>query len=339
MGKADDPRKDSNLRRFAGNAFWMLVAKVGVKGASLVFVIILARALGTEQYGYFNFAVSFVSMFLILGGWGLELALIREVARDRDRLSLLFASGLALRTVLGLVGLLISALCIQFFVGQEGPVLALAIVGSALFLDELTSFLGAVFKAFERSALYALVMLANRALSTCLAAVALILGAGLTFVAVTYFLGSLGALAFAWGILYRKFPPIQLRDVRWSVMKTLWRHGTPLGIASFLTLVAFRIDMVMLQAISGPVAVAMYGVSYRFLESFLFVTWSFSTAILPRMARAQHRRETARVYQLTVALKFMWRTGAVRLRDLRSLDPLLPLPMKEESDLQQSSSK
>ncbi len=68
MGKADDPRKDSNLRRFAGNAFWMLVAKVGVKGASLVFVIILARALGTEQYGYFNFAVSFVSMFLILGG-------------------------------------------------------------------------------------------------------------------------------------------------------------------------------------------------------------------------------------------------------------------------------
>ena len=99
---------DPSLRRSAGNALWMLLAEVAGKGATLVFFVIVARALGPKEFGYFTFAISFVPLFLIFANWGLDSAFVREVARDRERVSELFASGLVLLSGLGAAGLLLS---------------------------------------------------------------------------------------------------------------------------------------------------------------------------------------------------------------------------------------
>ena len=93
------------MRRYAVNATSMLVAEVAGKLASFAFVVIVARSLGPREFGYFNFAISFVPLFLILGTLALDSILIREIARDRQRLSQLWASGLILRLSFGALGL------------------------------------------------------------------------------------------------------------------------------------------------------------------------------------------------------------------------------------------
>jgi len=67
----------------AGNTTWILAGELIGKAASFVFVVIVARGLGTTQYGYFTFATAFVPLFLAFGTWGIEMVLVREMSRNR----------------------------------------------------------------------------------------------------------------------------------------------------------------------------------------------------------------------------------------------------------------
>lgn len=279
----------------------MLVAQVAGKAASFVFVVIVARSLGVREFGYFSFAISFVPLFLVVGGFGLESTVIRELARDRERLSELFATGIALRSSLALAGLVLALAGGPIFLEGTRALLVLVIVGSALFLDELSGFLGTVFKAFETMRYHALVVLTNRILSTALALVAVAFDAGLLVVCATYLAGSAGSFVFGCVALRRNFPPIDLRRVRGPVARSLARTGIPLGLAGILNTAVFRIDTVLLQAIKGPVEVGLYGVAYRFFESLLFVAWSLGNVALPRMSR-QSDAGRVRTFELTVVI-------------------------------------
>jgi O-antigen/teichoic acid export membrane protein len=280
----------------------MLVSSGAGKVAGFVFVAVVARGLGATDYGYFNFAISFVPLFLMFGSWGIGIMVTSDVARDRGRLSEVFASGFVLRVGLGFVGLLLALAAAPLLVHGATAFLTVAIVGLALFLDEISGYLGNVFKAFEQMRYMSLVTLTNRVASTVLAVVAILLGQGLIVVAATYLLGSLGALAFATVTLRRRFPPIRMADRRVPVMRQLLGSGALLGAASILNMALFRIDTVLLQAFRGAAAVGLYGVAYRFIDSFLFVAWGVTNASLPRIARAATGAARARALEVTAAV-------------------------------------
>ena len=290
-----------SLRRSAGNALWMLLAELAGKGAGLVFFVIVARALGAREFGHFTFAISFIPLFLIFANWGLDSAFVREVATNRERVSELFASGLVLLTGLGVAGLALSFVAALFFVDHGAPYQAVVIVGFALFCDEVSSFIGTIFKGFERMEFFALAVFTNRLLSTVLSAVALLAGAGLAPICLAYLAGSVGGLLFGLAALRRYFPPVRLRSASSSTVKALFGIGLPLGFAGFLSTAVYRIDAVMLGVIKGPVPLAIYGVAYRFFESLLFVSWALANVALPRIALARDRSDTTRIVELASA--------------------------------------
>lgn len=293
---------ESGARRYAANAAWLLVAQVVAKAASFVFVVVVARSLGARDFGFFSFALAFVPLFLVFGRLGLETTVVRELARDRDRLSELFASGLALRVALGLGGLAIALAAGPLFLDGGRAWAVLALIGVALLLDELSGFVGTVFRAFERMRFHAWVVVVNRFLSTGLALVAVGLDAGLMAICAVYLVGSAGALAYAYGALRRNFPPIDWRRGRRSVALALVTTGLPIGVAGVLNTALFRVDTVLVQAIRGPVEVGLYNVAYRFFESLLFVAWALGNLTLPRVSRHGAGRAAARDVETAVAL-------------------------------------
>jgi len=301
--QADPTRSPkSSARRAVGNTLWLLIGDGVAKLAGFAFIVIVARGLGTIEYGYFNLAISVVPLFLVIGVWGLNDALFNELSRDRERLSELFSSGVLLRVALGVVTLIAAVLTAPLLLEDRDGIFAFALVAAALLFDELATFVGIVFKAFEQTRYRALTILVNRMLTTGLAIVALLAGAGIVGVAATYLLGSLGGLIFAGAAMRRRFPPIAWPHRSGETMRWLLARGTPLAIAGILNMAVFRIDTVMLQVMKGPVAVAMYGIAYRFLDSFLFVAWALGSVALPRMARAGRGPQTRETLQMAVAL-------------------------------------
>lgn len=298
---AGDDRSEPRRGRLACHAFWTLVGHVAGKGAGFAFVIIVARGLGAREYGQFNFALSFVSLFLLAGSYAIEPAVIRELARSRERLSEVFASGLLLRMALALAALALAVGLSPLFVAGGRDRAVVVLLGLALCLDELTTYVGSVYKAFERVALHGLAVVANRVLSAMLALATLAAGGDIIPVCLAYLTGSLGAAVFAWIGLRRYFPPIELRAVRRPVVRELLVDGVPMAMAGVFNAALFRIDMVLVVAIAGPVAGGFYGLAYRFFETFLFLAWSLADITLPRIARAGRGADSGRTFQLGVA--------------------------------------
>ena len=262
----------------------------------------VARGLGVREFGYFTFSIAFIQLFLIFGKGAIDGTLVSEMARERERLSDFFVNGLVLRVGVALVSLSVAFAVAPVFVKGPKAYVALVIIGSALLLDEVSSFLGVVFKAFERMQFLALAVLVNRVLSTALAALALASGGGLALICFTYFLGSLGALAAGAVFLVRRFPPIDFSLASGTAQRRLFRLGLPLGIAGGLNMAVFRIDTVMLQGIRGAFDVAMYGAAYRVFESTLFVAYALANVALPRMSRALRPADAMRTFERTGAL-------------------------------------
>lgn len=296
------PDAPVGARRFAANAFWMVAGQAVAKVAAFAFVLIVTRGLDSAAYGYFNFAASFVPLFLIVGTWGLDIAIIREVARRPARLSPLLASGLVIRVGLGSAATVV-ALVVGFgFVSSTTAFVTLALVGFALFLDEVTNLLGSVFKAFERMAFFAMSLVVNRIATTLLALLAVMQGGDIVVVSAMYLLGSATALLVAVVVLRKTFPPVRLGDADRATVRELLGHGAPLGIAAALNMALLRVDVVLLQAFEGARAVGLYGVAYRFLDSFLFVAYGLGVVAMPRIARSRWSKQSEDGFNAVLAL-------------------------------------
>lgn len=301
----DDPQDLDSVtlgRRFAGNAAWTLTAEVVGKIASFVFAVIVANGLGVRQYGFFVFAVSYVPLFLIFARWGLDITITREIARDRTKVSALFATGLRIRLALGIPSYLIAVAVAPLLLEDPTARIALAIIGFALFIDEIASFQGTVFRSFERMSYFALQHFVNRLLSTLLAALVLGLGGNLIAVAIVYALGSGAATAYGALMMRRYFPRISLRDYDSVQMRRLLREGVSLAFAGLLGVALFRVDSILLEILRSTTEVGLYGVAYRFLDSLLFVAFGLTGVALPVIARQGRGPSSARTFDLTIAL-------------------------------------
>lgn len=281
----DDNDRTTENRRFAKNTGWVFLGQIGAKLSGLVFFIVVARILGVREYGYFNFAVSFVPLFLVFGTLGVDSITVRELARDRHRVSEMFASAMVTRLLFGGAGLVAAVASGFFFADDATAFITLIFVGTALLIDEITSLYTSVFRAFERMSFNAIVKVSNRTVSTFLAVLVLIAGGGMSQVVMAYLLGSLAALVYAHYTLRKRFPPTRIRDARRRTIRTLLVEGRTLGIAGILNLALFRIDTVMVEVVKGATAVSFYGVAYRFFESSLFVAMALTTVALPRLAK------------------------------------------------------
>ena len=301
MSDGEATASNGRAPRLLANVGWMVVAEGVGKVASFFFVLVVARGLGLRSYGTFNFAMSFVPLFLLLASSGLNIAVVREVARDHGRLSAVMASAVVPRIALLAAAYAAALITAPFFVDRRTDVLVVAIVGLALLVDEMTGFLGAAFKALERMSAHATTLVVNRVLSTLLALVVLAGGGGLVAISVAYLAGSVGSLVAGVAVLRARFPRVSFADARRDLGRDLVRQGFVLGLASALNLAVFRIDAVLLQAISGAAAVGLYGVAYRFLDSTLFLAWSLSGASMPRIARLGAGREAGRLLGVTMA--------------------------------------
>jgi O-antigen/teichoic acid export membrane protein len=276
-----------------------MVGDAFAKVAGFVFVVLIARGLGTEEYGYLNFALSFVPLFLIVATWGLNDAMFRDVAHDRARLSPLFASGIRLRVGMGLVALGLAVGAAPLLVTTDTAFWTVVLIGLALLFDEISGFVSTVFKAFEAMRFRAIRIGLNRIATLVLAAAAVAAGGSLLAVSGAYLLGSVAALVFSLVALRRYFPPINLGDWRRAEAVGLLKRGAPLALASVASMAVFRIDAVLIQAIDGPRDVGMYGVAYRFLDSLLFVAWAFASLVVPRMGPDRSGAELTRVFSAT----------------------------------------
>ena len=248
----------------------------------------LTRALGPDAFGVIGYGLALYGYFSLAARPGLETLAIRELARDPGRVGALAADVTSLQVALALVAAAAYFATVALLDRPASERLALALVGAPLLAQPFT--LEWVYQGVERMGVLAARNVAASALQLA-GALAWVRGPedlawaaalqGAAFAVVT------AALLVAF---WRDFGPLRLRvDLRaWAA---LLRPALPIAAASFMILVYYNLDKLMLASFRDDAAVGLYDVAYRLVMVALVPAAILSQAFFPALSAALGDRQ------------------------------------------------
>lgn len=292
---------------------------------NLVIVISLARAFGAEVLGQYSISMAVGAVATLFVALGTQPLLIREIGRDpncsRDLLGVLMPVQLVLSAITWLAACLVCIILID----EAGAIPVIAAICAYQILVRLATTLLTPFQATEQMQAAISGQMLHRFLTLALALTAIWLGADAGTVTLAFVAGAAFLIAFAWVAGSRRFgrPRLQLD---WRRALGLFRRASPFLGLTALSVVYVRGGLIMLSALSGPVAVGLYAVVDRFMVAAGLAPGVFNSAVYPALSRIA-RDSTADARALAVRCLRLMMVGTIPLAAMISIfaHDILPL--------------
>ena len=298
------------VRRVAKNSLAPIVLNLFNRAIEMAFAALMARILGPVGNGRYATAVNIYLWFDIIANFGLDMYLMREVARQRERTWELFLTTSALRLLLFLAAFPLLGGFLAAWQSLEAPlaretVWATVLLYLGLLPGSLAYGLAALFRGHEKHEYPAAIQTVTTIIKVTLGVLVLVGGLGIVGLAgasiVTNFctLGILAVLAYR--LLGRA-------GVRPALQAPLWRamvaESWPLMLSLLLQALFPGVNVLLLQRLQGDAVVGWYDAARKWLDALNIIPSFFTIAIFPVMARlAVEDREALRTaYRLSVKL-------------------------------------
>jgi len=270
------------------NVFALGGAQLITWSITLLWTLIVPRHLGAAGWGLLVTGSSIGGLLIVLMGSGTGNYLVRQFVRDPLQAPSLLGTSMVTRATLLIPGAAVLALYLKIaaFSGQASLIIVIgaAVAVFALLQEPFDS----VFQAVERMEYLAAGDVADKVLQSTLAIGLVLLGFGVTPVAVS----ALCVAAFVFvlkGAWARKFYRPELRT---SLPKArrLARESLPYWTMSLFLTFYVWIDAAMLSVMAPARVVGWYGVPTRLFGTFQFAGNMLATLWLPRLIRAHEQR-------------------------------------------------
>ena len=254
------PPAEGGLQRvkIASNVVYLALGQVGTTTLAIVFSAALARRLGPSDFGLYFLVNSMVMFAYTIVQWGQPMLVVREVARDPQRVGELLGTGLVLRVVAAAV-VSVPLLLIASLGYDARTVSVLALYFVAMLPISLAQGFGMVFRGFDRMDRDALVSVLNSAAGLALVVAALAHGGGLVAVGISEF--GAGVRVACRGAMVLRAPRGDTARLDVWMARHLWSGGA--AIVSFTVLQAAQpyLDVVILSKLVPPDAIGYFGVA------------------------------------------------------------------------------
>lgn len=269
--------------RIAKNTTYLTLAIIGQKILAFIYFTLIARMAGPESLGKYTFVLSFTTLFGVFVDVGLTPVLVREVAKAPHHAKKYLGNILTLKLSLGVLvyGL---AFLVAYLLGHDRFTLQLiAIAGTIMVLDSFTLTLYGVFRALQRLGLEALGMFGSEVIVVAVGGFALYAGWPLHALIGAVLAGSVfNALLATFQLMRRGFIPKFHIDR--PFLKITLITALPFALAVTFARLYGSIDTVILEHLSGSLAVGLYSVANKFAFALQFIPMAFIAAIYPAMS-------------------------------------------------------
>ena len=279
------------LQAIIANTGWLFADKILRMGVGLFIGVWIARYLGPEQFGLWNFALAFTALFGAFATLGLDGIVIRKLVKDPERQNEILGSAFALKIIGGAITLLIAILSIS--VVRSGETLTLWLVG--------LSAAGSIFQSVNVIDFYFQAKVQSR-YTVYAANGAFVL---MTLVKIILLLTSAPLIAFAWAglgeialtaiflLVAYQVNHHNMREWRYDgwVARALLKDSWPLILTGLAIMIYMRIDQLMLGQILGNKSVGIYSVALRLSEAWYFIPVAIVASVYPSIIMSKQQGE------------------------------------------------
>lgn len=267
------------------NASALIAASILSKGILFVWQIVLGSALGPFEYGIYNTVFALLAVAAPLASFSMGLIVIRDVAREPQKLGQYWSALLFMQTGLSLLAY-VGAVGAAVMVGYSPTIVAFtALAGISILIDLLGNQSHDLLLAQERMAVTSLVEIMNIMLRVGLAALALAAGWGLTGV----YLATIASGIVRSCVLWRANWQVGFRPVmplNRPLARLILLNSVPLALSATLSMTYQHIDKLMTTRIIGEENTGYLGPAFLISTGVLeLLNTTVLVALYPLMSR------------------------------------------------------
>lgn len=295
----------SGLRAIIANTGWLFADRILRMGASLIVGVWVARYLGVQQYGLFNYALAFVSLFSPIFTLGLDDVVVRHLVRQSSNKDEILGTTFWLKLLGGIASVLLAVGTI-FFLGEHEAlkiwlVAILAMAGIFRAADTIELWFQSQVQSKYTVIAKNTAFLLNSAIK-----IALILTKAplLAFAWITLAEFAMSAIGLL--IVYQvKGSSLWLWRWSFSAAKTLMKESLPLVFSGFAILIFMKIDQVMLGQMVGNSEVGIYSAAVRVSEIWYFIPGAIVSSVAPSIYTVKEKSESLYYQRIGQLLSLM----------------------------------
>lgn len=273
--------KEDGVKKLATNSAWLWAENILRIVAGFFVGLWVARYLGPSEYGQWNYALSYVSIFAVLIGSALNNVVVRELIKYPKKRNKILGSSFFLKLYGATFALIFSIASIYLFSHQSNVVkLMILIVAS-----------GTIFQSFEVvnywfeskvKSNYAVIARSIAFIASSVLKIFLVLG----HCSVIWFAVTSAAEIFICAIAYiGVYKAIKQSVFKWSydkkIAKNIFSAGLPLIIAGILATVYSKFDKILVGSIVSDAALGNYSVGTMLTDSWGFVATAITISVYP----------------------------------------------------------
>jgi len=300
------PRKDFFFLKYLGNTSWMLSERIFKTLSSFLIGVFVAKYLGPEKFGYLNYVIAFVAIFIPIAEMGYSTILLRELnPLNKHTRNQVVSTAFYLNLLVSLI------------------VLALiwGIVGFGVHDRELASFISiyaivVLFKPFSIIDYYyqsqikakksSIIKTVTLVIVSGFKLILILFKADLKFFIFAYLLDIILAsiffiltYSFEGNSLFMKSPDL---TIAMGLLKSSW----PMVISSLSIILYMRMDQLMIKNMMNASELGLYSVSVRVYEGMIMISTVASTSILPVLVMLNNDSEDRFEKRLTELFRILF---------------------------------
>lgn len=278
-------------RPITTNALTLVALRLARPMFSMVLVVAISRLLGTEDFGRYTLALSFLFIFNELGPLGLSAWIAREGSRAPEQLTRSLASAVSLITLAAVaLALVMSVLGVTLHY-DPSTASAIVLLSLAIVPASINALLEGTFIARERMDYIAIAALCETAFKVIGSLLVLLTGHGLYGVLCVVTASYVVSNIISTALLHRLGVRVRFGWTGEIVRELI--HVAPIFLlTSLFASLSWRVGIFLLSDMRSVEDVGQYGAAWRLLELALVFPQSLCLALYPKLAAARDDRAT-----------------------------------------------
>jgi len=275
----------SGFKKYFSNTFWILLERAMRFTLGILIGIYVARYLGPDLFGLYNFAVSFSSLIILLSTLGLDKIVVKALVRKDAPDETILGTSLWLK-LLGAIGsIVLIAILIQFFDAERAKTAVYIISITSLF--QSFNCIDFYFQAKVQLRYVAIIKITQSVIGALTKLMLIVMAADFI-----YFIGVLvlEAIILAFGLIFVYRQKVgSLFHWNWDgkLARNLLKYSWPLILSTLFIAINMRIDQILLQELLGSEAVGLYAAASRLSEASYNVCVLVVASVFPAIVNAK----------------------------------------------------
>jgi len=263
------------------NFSWLFADKLIRLTLSLFVAVVVARYLGPERFGLWNYLFSFSLFFMVFSSMGLDGIISRELIKQPVNSRVIISTGAVLKFLGGVTGFSINLLIFYLYKHPDKELfMMMSLMASILIFQSFD-----VFDIVFKSRLQAKYSVIGRNIAFVVVALLKLYFVYFQY-PIIYFIATnaletlIGAM-LVYFIYIKKGNRIYFKSFDWRLAKRLLSDGFPMAISAFMVMIYMRIDQVMLTDMVGERQNGIYATGVRMIEIVYFIPVALGDSFFP----------------------------------------------------------